>query len=67
MLKNTKEVNDLIEEKANSLKQDDIEMVEVLKQEVQEIEDEDAEGKVDTQTRMHEGDSRVVVLEEDEA
>ena len=39
MLKKTEELNDLIEQKANSLEKDDIEMVEVLKQEVQEIED----------------------------
>ena len=30
----------MIEQKANSFKQEDIEMVEVLKQEVQDIEDE---------------------------
>ena len=40
MLKKTEELNELIEQKANSVEQDDIEMVEVLKQEVQEIEDE---------------------------
>ena len=35
MLRKTKELNNLIEEKANSMEQEDIEMVEVLKQEVQ--------------------------------
>ena len=40
MLRKTKELNNLIEEKANSMEQEDIEMVEVLKQEVQEIDDE---------------------------
>ena len=40
MLKKTEELNELIEQKANSVEQDDIEMVEVLKWEVQEIEDE---------------------------
>ena len=40
MLKKTEELNDLIEQKANSIEQDNIEMVEVLKKEVQEIEDE---------------------------
>ena len=40
MLKKTEELNDLIEQKVNSSEQDDIEMVEVLKQEVQDIEDE---------------------------
>ena len=39
MLNKTEELNDLIKKKANSNEQDDIEMVEVLKQEVQEIED----------------------------
>ena len=40
MLKKTEELNDLIEQKANSNKQDDIEIVEIFKQEVQDIEDE---------------------------
>ena len=40
MLKKTEELNNLIKQKANSSEQEDIEMVEVLKQEVQDIEDE---------------------------
>ena len=40
MLRKTKELNELIEQKANSIEQEDIEIVEVLKREVQEIEDE---------------------------
>ena len=40
MLKRTEELNDLIKQKANSDATEDRDMVEVLKQEVQEIEDE---------------------------
>ena len=40
MLKKTKELNDFIDEKANSMEEEDIAMVEALKQEVQEVEDE---------------------------
>ena len=40
MLKRTEELNDLIEQKINSDTTEDRDMVEVLKQEVQEIEDE---------------------------
>ena len=40
MLKRTKELNDLIEQKANSDATEDKDMGEVFKQEVQEIEDE---------------------------
>ena len=40
MLKRTEELNDLIEQKINSDVTEDMDMVEVLKQEVQDIEDE---------------------------
>ena len=40
MLRRTKELNDLIEQKINSDVAEDMDMVEVLKQEVQDIEDE---------------------------
>ena len=40
MLKRTEELNDLIEQKMNSDVMEDMDMVEVLKQEVQDIEDE---------------------------
>ena len=39
MLKKTEELNDSIKQRANSNEQDNIEMIEVLKQELQEIED----------------------------
>ena len=40
MLKRTEELNDLIEQKINFDETKDMDMVEVLKQEVQDIEDE---------------------------
>ena len=40
MLRRTKELNDLIEQRQNSIEQEDLEVVEVLKREVQELEDE---------------------------
>ena len=40
MLKKTKELNDLIDEKANLMEEEDILVVEALKWEVQELEDE---------------------------
>ena len=40
ILRKTKELNELIEQKANSIEQEDIEIVEGLKCVVQELEDE---------------------------
>ena len=40
MLRRTKELNYLIEQRQNLIEQEDLEMVEVLKREVQELEDE---------------------------
>ena len=40
MLRRTKELNDLIQQRQNLIQQEDLEVVEVLKREVQELEDE---------------------------